>query len=158
MNHFHDQFKIFKVARENDISQPTVPTLQIDWPEKAKMGQAREKKSTYYDECCVSFYPMHDCTTDGRKSDAGLRDYTDPKAAAVMTSILPVLKNFLEGGKTTIATVSDSPTSQYRNRKIFYLIIGFLRSTTPTFFFFFNIFKKTKVTDKLDWIFVNGMH
>ena len=50
-NRCHDQFKVCKVAREDAISQPTAPTLQIDWPEKAKMRHAREGKSTYYDEC-----------------------------------------------------------------------------------------------------------
>ena len=61
----------------------------------------------------VSISPcnVYDCTTDGCKSYGGLSDFTDHKAAAVMTSILLVFNNFLVGGKTAVNIVSDSPTS-----------------------------------------------
>ena len=62
---------------------------------------------------------VYDCTIDGCKSYAVLSDFTDHKAAAVMTSILLVLKNFLVGGKTTINIVSDSPTSPSEIRRYF---------------------------------------
>ena len=96
------------------------------------MQQAREKKSAYYDECQISIHATHGWTTDGCQSYAALSDYTDHKSAAVMTSIVPMLKNFVEGGKTTINIVSDSPTLQYRNRKIFYLIHQFAEEYNVT--------------------------
>ena len=75
---------------------------------------------------------MYGWRTDRCQSDAALSDYTGHKAVAVMTSILPVLKNYVEEGKTTVNIVNDSPTSQYRNRKIFYLIHQFAEEYNVT--------------------------
>ena len=109
LNRCHDQFNAYKGAREDAISKPTVATLHMDWPENAKMWQAREEKSAYYDECQIPVHAIYGWMTDGCQSYAALSDYTDHKAAAVMTSILPVLKNFAKGGKTIINIVIDSP-------------------------------------------------
>ena len=125
LNRCHDQFKAYKGATEDATSKPTVATLYMDWSENAKMWQAREEKSAYYDECQIPVHAIYGWMTDGCQSYAALSDYTDHKTAAVMTSILPVLKNFAKGGKTTINIVIDSPMLQYRNRKIFYLIHQF---------------------------------
>ena len=43
-----------------------------------------------------------------------------------------MLKNFVEGGKTTINIASDTPTPQYRNIKIFYLIHQFAEEYNVT--------------------------
>ena len=95
-----------------------------------------------YDECQISIHAMYGWRTDRCQSDAALSDYTGHKAAAVMTSILPVLKNYVEEGKTTINIVNDSPTSQYRNRKIFYLIHQFAEEYNVT----------------LNWIYLEAGH
>ena len=54
-----------------------------------------------------------------------MSDDTDHKAPAVFASIQPILKQFVQDGTHKINIVSDSPTSQYRNKHIFYLMKEF---------------------------------
>ena len=124
LHNCHAQFKAFKEARE-DAMNSTVATIQIDWSENAKMTQAREEKKAYCEDCQVSVHTMHQWTSEGNQSVASLSDHTSHQAAAVMVSVKPVLESLIKNGKVKINIVSDSPTSQYRNKKIFYIIQQF---------------------------------
>ena len=104
------------------MNNSTVATIQIDWSENAKMTQAREEKKAYYEDCQVSVHAMHQWTSEGNQSVASLSDHTSNQAAAVMVSVKPVLESLVKNGKVKINIVRDSPTSQYRNKKIFYMI------------------------------------
>ena len=53
---------------------------------------------------------------------ASLRDHKIHQTAAVMVSIKSVLEILVNNGKVKLNIISDSPTSQYRNKKIFYMI------------------------------------
>ena len=125
LHNCHAQFKAFKEAREDAMNNSTVATIQIDWSENANMTQAREEKNAYYEDCQVSVHAMHQWTSEGNQSVASLSDHTSHQAAAVMVSVKPVLESLVKNGKVKINIVSDSPTSQYRNKKIFYMIQQF---------------------------------
>ena len=107
------------------MNNSTVATIQIDWSENAKMTQAREEKKAYYEDCQVSVHAMHQWTSEGNQSVASLSDHTRHQVAAVMVSVKPVLESLVKNGKVKINIVSDLPTSQYRNKKIFYMIQQF---------------------------------
>ena len=125
LHNYHAQFKAFKEAREDTMNNSTVATIQIDWSENAKMTQAREEKKAYYEDCQVSVHAMHQWTSEGNQSVASLSDHTSDQAAAVIVSVKPVLESLVKNGKVKINIVSDSPTSQYRNKKFFYMIQQF---------------------------------
>ena len=56
---------------------------------------------------------------------SALSDYIDYKAAAVMASMKPILTDLIEKGKKLIYIVSDLPSSQYWNKKMFWLTSHF---------------------------------
>ena len=102
----------------------------------AKLG---EEKSAYYYEDNVSIQACGDETL----SFASLSDETDHKAAATWASMSPILNQCVEkGGIKKINIVSDSPTSQYRNKSIFYFMQDFCEKS--------NIFFK--------WIYLEAGH
>ena len=68
---------------------------------------------------------MHIWTTDGNKSIVAASDCTDHSAPAVFASIESVMQDLVANGKNTINVVSDSPLSQYRNKKVFWMIEQF---------------------------------
>ena len=120
----HKQYSAFKKAREEAMTNPDIVTMQIDWSVNPKMRQTREEKSAYYDENQISLHTILVWSADGNNSISAMSDYTDHKAPAVFATINPV-KEMVESGKKKINIVSDSPTSQCRNRKLFYLLQQF---------------------------------
>ena len=54
-------------------------------------------------------------------------DSTNHTAPAVMASLLPLLKEFGEAGIKQLNVISDSPTSQYRNKGMSWLIKTFYK-------------------------------
>lgn len=118
----HSQYKAFKLAREEAQSKSDVITIQLDWSENAKMRQSREEKSAYYHEDTVCLHPMYIWFEISRYSRCAISDCTDHKAPAVMTSIQPILDELVKTGAKKINFISDSPTSQYGNRTMCWLL------------------------------------
>ena len=119
----YSQYKAFKLAREEAQSNPNTITIQLDWSENAKMRQSREEKSAYYHEDSVCLHPMYIWSKENCHSRCAISDCTDHKAPAVMTSIKPILDDILaKTDVTKINIISDSPTSQYRNRTMCWLL------------------------------------
>ena len=118
----HAQYKALKLAKEEAIENPEVCTIQIDWSENCAMRQSREEKSAFYHEDFISIHAVRVWSKEEMYSWASLSDATDHTASAVITSIEPLLENFVETGKKKVNIVSDSPTSQYRNKKVFWLV------------------------------------
>ena len=118
----HSQFKAFKMAREEAQSNADVATIQLDWSENGKMQQSREEKSAYYCEYFVCLHPMYIWTKQCNYSRTALSDCTDHKAPALMTSIRPILNDLVDKGIKKINVVSDSPTSQYQNRRMVWIL------------------------------------
>ena len=56
-----------------------------------------------------------------------MSDHTDHKAPVVMISTKPILEKLIKQEKKLINIISDSPTSQYRNHKMFYLVQQFAK-------------------------------
>ena len=113
----HSQFKAFKMARQEAQSNADVATIQLDCSKNGKMQQSREKKSAYYHEYSVCLHPMYIWTKPCNYSRTAISDCTDHKAPAIMTSIGPGLNDLVDKG-IKINVLSDSPTSQHRNRRM----------------------------------------
>ena len=114
----HSQFKAFKMARQEAQSNADVATIQLDCSKNGKMQQSREKKSAYYHEYSVCLHPMYIWTKPCNYSRTAISDCTDHKAPAIMTSIGPDLNDLVDKGIKIINVLSDSPTSQHRNRRM----------------------------------------
>ena len=102
-----------------------VVTVQIDWSENSRLRQCREEKAAYYHEDQISLHTGYYWSQEKRQSFVCMSDDTDHKAPAVFASIQPILKQFVQDGAHKINIASDSPTSQYRNKHIFYLMKEF---------------------------------
>ena len=93
-DHFHCahmQFRAFKHAREEAVTSSSSITMHNDWSENAKLRQAREEKSTYYNETQVSIHCVHIWYGEDGYSIVSMSDYTAHHVSAVITSLDPVL-------------------------------------------------------------------
>ena len=104
----------------------TIATIQVDWSENGVLRQAKEEKSAYYGEDQISLHTMQ--TTEGNKSVVAASDCTDHSAPAVFASIESVMQDLVANDKNTINVVSDSPLSQYRNKKVFWMTEQFSKN------------------------------
>ena len=80
--------------------------------ENVELNQTRQEHSSYYGKNSVSIHAGFVWSKETNYGFAALSDCTDHKAAAVWASLTPTLEN----GKEKIIIVSDSPSSQYRNK------------------------------------------
>ena len=124
LNLMHDhQYRVHSVQSLQDgktgsQSNADVATIQLDCSKNGKMQQSREKKSAYYHEYSVCLHPMYIWTKPCNYSRTAISDCTDHKAPAIMTSIGPGLNDLVDKGIKIINVLSDSPTSQHRNRRM----------------------------------------
>ena len=75
---------------------------------------------------------MYVWTVETQQSFVTMSDHTDHKALAVMISIKPILEKLIKQEKKLINIIIDSPTSQYRNHKMFYLVQQFAKEYRVT--------------------------
>ena len=128
----HMQFREFKQKRTDAINNENVATFQVDWSENPKVRQAIEEKSAYYHQDQYSVHPVRVWTKNGEFSHAALSDVTDHKAGAVFASLKPIFQCYINVGVNHLNIISDSPTSQYRNKKIFWLMQQFCNDNQVT--------------------------
>ena len=122
----HQKFKKFKSIRSEvaDSNGDSV-AIHIDWSKNARIRQAKEAKSSYYFEDHISIHCMRLMESQGDMSYISLSDSTCHKAEAAWASIKPLLEKYVRDGVKIVYTISDSPTNQYRNQNIFYLMKKF---------------------------------
>ena len=65
-------------------------------------------------------------------SKVAMGNSTNHTAPAVMASLLPLLKELEMSGIKHINVISDSPTSQYRNKGMFWLVKNFCKEFNIT--------------------------
>ena len=118
----HMQYRAFKEKRARAENTDHVLTIQMDWSENQKVRQAKEEKGAYYHQDQYSIHAMRAWTKNGAFSHAAMSEETSHKAPAVFASIEDVLKKYISEGITEINAVTDSPSSQYRNKNAFWLM------------------------------------
>ena len=100
-------------------------TFQIDWSENPSIHQAQEKKSAYYHTDQISIHCIHSWSSQGQKLFTAISDHTDHKASAVFASIEPILLKYYQANVHHFNIISESPTSQYQNKNVFWFMCKF---------------------------------
>ena len=119
------QFSAFKQAQLETKNNPDVVTNYINWSENAKIRQAREENGAYYHEHQVSIHGIYSWEHYKEQSTVVLSNCTSKNAPGVFASIEPILIDFVDSGIKRINIVSDSPSSQYGNKSIFWYLKEF---------------------------------
>lgn len=103
-------------------------TIQMDFAENYTTTYSEEVQSAYYDRAQVTIHPMvvHYKKDDKllHKSFLCVTDNRSHNSAAVLTfmkAVLPKVKLLVPGLKH-VHYLTDSPTSQYRNRTMLYIV------------------------------------
>ena len=103
---------------------------QMDFAENYTCANADEVQSAYFDKGMVTLHPVvlyFRCTDDAElthKSFVFVSDETAHNAATVyafLQELIPKIKDQVPGVEV-IHYITDSPTSQYRNKSIFYTV------------------------------------
>ena len=88
----------------------------VDWSENANLFQARQEKGSYYQNFQVSVNAIVACQLHGVSSHGTISDAKSRKAPAVWASLEKVLKSLNLEQLKYLYVISDSTTSQYRNK------------------------------------------
>ena len=121
----HIQFSAFKEAQLEAKNNSDVVTIHINWSQNAKLRQVREEKGAHYHEHQVSIHAIYSWEHDKEQSHVALSNCTSHNATAVFACIEPILIDFVGSRIKRINIVSDSPSSQYCNKSIFWYLKEF---------------------------------
>jgi hypothetical protein len=128
MRMMHQYRAIKEVKKEMD---PEHLVLHVDFSENYSAKYHREVQSAHFgDRQQVTIHQGVAYLSDDRSiSFASLSDDNNKKAEAIAAHLVPVLKSFeLAFGKFERVTfISDSPSSQYRNRRTLHIVDSVLR-------------------------------
>ena len=119
-----------------------LPLLKLTGQRIQKCTKVGKKKVPTITRTLFLFIPMSIWTFEKNYSRSAISDCIDQKAPAIMTSIRPALEDLLNHGISTINIISDSPSLQYRNKCMFWLIQ--------------NFFAERKV--EIKWIYLESGH
>ena len=114
---------------KNLVIQPDsdAKLLRIDWSENVELYQTIQEKSQYYYSITASVNTAVLYQSSGVQSLATISDVKSHKAEATRASLEAMFKSIGIDFRPlkTLYIVTDSPTSQYRNKKIAYLMSKF---------------------------------
>ena len=121
-NRYRAQFSRIRQIKEL-VADPINKSklLRIDWSENAELYQTRQKKSVYYTQISSSINTGVLYSPDGVLSLSTISDCLDHKAPATWASLSQMLKSIDMTNTDILYIVSDSPTSQYRNKNNIFL-------------------------------------
>ena len=103
----HSQYKTFKAAREEAEQNQNVATIQVDWSENRKLTHCGEEKGAYYYKDHVSLHPVYVWHEKDWFSKVAMGNSTNHTALAVMTSLLPLLKELEMSTIKHVSVISD---------------------------------------------------
>ena len=125
------QYEVLKNKREN-LKEGDVYIWQ-DFSENYTLKYGREVQSACYGASHqqVTLHTGVVYLEDQKQSFCTAAKSMRKDPAASMAHITPVLKKFLKPGSTTVHFQSDSPTTQYRSKTMFYFIVNYLPLVFP---------------------------
>lgn len=117
-----NQFKAIKAAKiEAETGEAIV--VQMDWSENFALRDSMEISSAFFGAMQISIHPMVCWTASGTYTAAAISDCRTHQASAVFASLTPVIQEWTKEKRfQKLVVVSDSPTSQYRNRWAVWLL------------------------------------
>jgi hypothetical protein len=131
--HFMRMMHQFRAIKELKLSlEPGHLILHVDFSENYSAKYHREVQSAHFGDRQQVTIHQGVAYVAGQESQAfaTLSDDNDKKAEAIAAHLRPIFQRFnLAFGKfDRVSIVSDSPSSQYRNRKTLYIIDRVLRT------------------------------
>ncbi|CAF5010042.1 unnamed protein product, partial [Rotaria sp. Silwood1] len=123
LERIHQQFKAAKQAKIDAQQSDDTATMQIDWAENYCIRQAQEEKGAYYFENHVSLHSGYVWLKNNAFSFCSMSNCTNHMAEAAWCSIKDLLDYLInDQQKKQINIISDSPSSQYRNKTTIYML------------------------------------
>ena len=95
------------------------------------MYQTRQEKGAYYHTISVSVHAGYVWSKQANYGIAAISDCSDHKAAATWASMGSFFEELVTNGIKQLIVVSDSPTSQYRNKTNMFLMHAFSQKCNP---------------------------
>jgi hypothetical protein len=131
--HFMRMMHQFRAIKELKLSlEPGHLLLHVDFSENYSAKYHRETQSAHFGDRAQVVIHQGVAYVAGKDAQAfaTLSDDSDKKAEAIAAHLKPIFLRFnLAFGKfDRVSIVSDSPTSQYRNRRTMYIIDRVLRT------------------------------
>ena len=96
-------------------------SIHVDWSQNGNLFQARQEKGTYYHELQVSINAVVACMSTDVSPHCTIFDTKSHKAPAVWTLLEKTLGSFDLDRLQVFYIITDSTTSQYRNKYDAYL-------------------------------------
>lgn len=124
------QYREVRNEKESLSSCPTKAIFHLDWSTNLKIQQSRQSQAAFFFDKQVALHPIVIWQNGGTSSICTISDHTSHKAAATWVGLNICLKTIVSEGYTEIVIISDSPTSQYRNRFIVALLEHFVLSSS----------------------------
>ena len=119
----HAQYSAVKEEKQSLESDSEKAIIQLDWSTNFAIKQSRQTQAAFFFNTQIALHPMVIWVKHGTSSVCTISDETTHKASATWAGLVLSLKSLVEEKFTKIVLISDSPTSQYRNR----FTIGLLR-------------------------------
>ena len=103
--------------------------MRIDWSENVELYQTRQEKSQYYTTLSASVNTAVLYDSDGVKSFGTISDVKSHMAEATWASLHKIFEYIDFSSTTHFYIASDSPGSQYRNKKNVFLMKGWAKQS-----------------------------
>ena len=117
--HLHRNFTIKKTMRElrEKVMESTDKALiHVDWAENLQVEIPSEVQSAYFSHLSISLHTGYLYSASDSGGFVSISDENNHRAEAVHAAINPTVEKLVRQGIKHLIIVSDSPTSQYRNK------------------------------------------
>lgn len=110
------QFRAIRRAKERAETNSGIKVVQLDWSENFQLRESMEIQSAFFNSEQLAIHPMVCWSDQTTETAAAISKVRSHRAAAVWASLSPILDQWIGPDIEELILVSDSPTSQYRNR------------------------------------------
>ena len=108
--------KTMRELREDVMKSDDKALIHVDWAENLQIEIPGEVQSAYFSHLGISLHTGYLYSAADSGGFVSLSEENNHRAEAVHSAIQPVVQKLVENGIKHLICVSDSPTSQYRNK------------------------------------------
>ena len=109
--------KSMREWREDVLKSEDKALIHVDWAENLQIEIPGEVQSAYFSHLSISLHTGYLYSAADSGGFVSLSEENNHKAEAVHSAINPTVQKLVDNGIKHLICVSDSPTSQYRNKK-----------------------------------------
>lgn len=114
--------KTIKERRESVMASDDQAFIHMDWAENLEIKTPGEVQSAFFSHTSVSLHTSYLYSKEDSGGSVSLSDSSNHKAESIIVALRPMIQKLVDRGIKHIVCVSDSPTSQYRNCKMVWLV------------------------------------